>query len=104
MAKDYAKIIYNSKRWQKCRKAYIDERILIDGGLCEECHEALGYIVHHKMLLTADNVNDPNIVYNFDYLEYVCKQCHDLFEGHGVGGKAVTPLIKFDEFGDPIPP
>lgn len=104
MAKDFAKPVYKSKRWLLCRGAYIDHRILVDGGLCEECHEALGYIVHHKILLTAENINDPEIVYNFDYLEYVCKQCHDQFEGHGVGGKSITALIKFDDNGDPIPP
>ena len=103
MAKDFAKQVYKSRRWQKCRKAYIAERILVDGGLCEECHERLGYIVHHKVMLTEANISDPDIVYSFENLEYVCKQCHDQFEGHGVG-KAITELVMFDEHGDPIPP
>lgn len=73
----------------------------MDGGLCEECHMAAGFIVHHKITLTVDNISDPDITLNHDNLEYVCKNCHDNFEGHGVGSK-VKPLFTFDEDGQPI--
>ncbi len=49
MAKDWAKAFYKSAAWQKCRDSYIAKRIAADGGLCEECQEELGYIVHHKI-------------------------------------------------------
>ena len=82
MAKEWAKKIYKRKAWQDCRAAYIAKRVAIDGGMCEECKEELGYIVHHTILLTPDNIDDPDIVYNHDYLEYVCKKCHDNKEDH----------------------
>lgn len=44
MAKDFARSFCASKRWEKCRKSYIDNRINNDGGMCEECHKNLGYM------------------------------------------------------------
>ncbi len=103
MAKEFAKKFYNRKGWKLCKDSYIADRIMIDGGLCEECHEAAGYIVHHKIILTEDNINNPEIALNHDYLEYVCKKCHDQFDGHGIGNKSkYKPLFCFDEAGQPI--
>ena len=73
----------------------------MDGGLCEECHNKPGYIVHHKTALTAGNISDPDISLNNDNLEYVCKDCHDLFDGHGIR-RAIAPLCRFDANGQPI--
>lgn len=101
MAKEFAKSFYNGRGWKKCKTAFISDRIAIDGGLCQVCQEATGYIVHHKVMLTAANITDPDVSLNFDNLMYVCKDCHDEFEGHGVGTK-VKPLCVFDEEGQPI--
>ena len=83
----------------------IDKRILIDGGLCEECHERAGYIVHHRTLLTPANISDPEVSLNHANLEFVCKKCHDNFEGHFYQ-KSPKKLTKceFDAFGMPVPP
>ena len=105
MSKEFAKAFYSSGRWLKCRASYIAERQAIDGGLCEECGEALGYIVHHKITLTESNIHNPDIALNFEYLEYVCKKCHDKFDGH-FKPKTTTdilPMIGFDEDGQPFP-
>lgn len=102
MAKEWAKPFYKSTKWKKCRDSYIAERIAIDGGMCETCKQNLGYIVHHKILLTPDNINDPDIALNHDCLEYDCKECHDQFDGHGVGKKTKL-LCEFDSNGQPIP-
>ena len=102
MAKDFAKSFYNSKRWQQCRNSYIAKRIAIDGGACEECRRQQGYIVHHKVILTQSNINDPDIALNHEKMKYVCKDCHDEYEGHGVGHGKVKPLCIFDEHGQPI--
>lgn len=56
--KEFAKAFYWGKRWKTCKKSYIEKRILIDGGLCEECKKNLGYIVHHKIHLNEYNIND----------------------------------------------
>ena len=39
----------------------------------------------------------------YSNLEFVCKDCHDQFDGHGVA-KSLTQKIFFDAAGDPIPP
>ena len=103
MAKEWAKAFYKSAKWFKCKNAYIKYRIQIDGGLCEECHDKPGYIVHHKTALTPENIMNPEISLNHYNLEYVCKDCHDAFEGHGVGNpNKIKPLCRFDENGQPI--
>ena len=49
--------------------------------LCERCL-ARGLIrqgdeVHHKIRLTPENINDPNISLNWENLEMLCKECHE---------------------------
>lgn len=101
MAQEWAESFYNSSKWRKCRNAYIQNRILIDGGLCEECKDNLGYIVHHKVILCSENISNPEVTLNHSNLEYVCKDCHDAFDGHGLN-KSMKPLCMFDEEGQPI--
>lgn len=76
MAQEWAKNFYKSPKWIRCRNAYIQQRIVTDGGLCEECHNKPGYIVHHKTILTADNISDPDISLNTDNLEYEIGRAH----------------------------
>ena len=71
------KQFYKSALWQRTRQAYIQMRIAIDGGMCETCHNELGYIVHHKVWLNDTNVNDPSIALSFDNLKYDCLTCHN---------------------------
>lgn len=101
MAKPWAIPFYNSQQWRRCRDAYIRERRRIDGGVCQVCRENLGYIVHHKIPLTPENITDPDITLNWDNLSYECKPCHDLHEGHRVG-VSLENVCVFDENGDPI--
>ena len=104
MAKEWAKPFYNSKAWQRCRESYIEHRRSIDGGLCEVCGAELGYIVHHKILLTEENINDPTITLNPANLRWECKRCHDREEGHYIGaGKNETERnVIFTNDGDVI--
>lgn len=102
MAKEWSKAFYNSKAWKRCRDSYIASRIAVDGGTCEECREEQGYIVHHTNILTPKNINNPDITLNHKLMKYVCKSCHDKYEGHGVGHDKVKPLCIFDENGQPI--
>jgi hypothetical protein len=101
MAQLWAKGFYNSGHWKRCRDGYIKERIRIDGGLCEVCRERLGYIVHHEIILTSENIKDPDVSLNWKYLSYECKPCHDLHEGHGVS-RSAEPVCVFDDDGNPI--
>lgn len=100
MAKEFSKAFYKSKAWQSCRRSYIANRVLVDGGMCERCKIRVGYIVHHKVTLTAENIKDPYIALNHSQLEYLCKPCHDNEHFNDMHGEA----CKFDENGQPIPP
>lgn len=101
MAKEFAKRFYNSKRWKKCRKSYISNRVLVDGGLCEVCKKELGYILHHKQEITLTNINDVDITLNHCNLEYVCHDCHN--DEHNKFNISRL-LCDFDEDGQPIDP
>jgi 5-methylcytosine-specific restriction enzyme A len=77
MAQDFARSFYKSKAWKNCRAAYISYRQSVDGGLCETCHDRLGYIVHHKTWITPENINDPEVTLNHRNLKYDCQVCHN---------------------------
>ena len=103
MAQSWARPFYNSTAWIRARDLYIKTRMLVDGGMCEECHRRPGYIVHHRVALTRENVKDLDVSLGMDNFEYVCKECHDSFEGHGAGGHGKAERIcEFDENGQPI--
>lgn len=76
MAREFAKAFYKSAAWQICRAAYI-KRV---AGLCEDCLAkglyVPGKVVHHTILLTPENINDPSVSLNFENLRYVCQNCH----------------------------
>ena len=91
--KPYAAAFYSSKAWQRCRAGY--RRSV--GGLCERCRArgliVPGEIVHHKVHLTPENINNPDIALNWSNLELLCRDCHA--EVH----KKNKKRYKVDEFG-----
>ena len=99
MAQDFARQFYYSKAWKDCKRAFISNRISEDGGMCQICHEQPGYIVHHRVILTPENITNAEITLNTDNLEFVCHDCHNkihFVERYNLdyGG--------FDEHGQPI--
>lgn len=76
MAKEFSRAFYKSRTWQDCRNSYAAYR----GHLCEMCLRrgilARGEIVHHKIPLTPENIEDPEIALNFNNLELLCRSCH----------------------------
>ena len=91
MAKEWAKGFYNSKRWLKARDSYIKSVY----GLCEICGDA-GFIVHHTIELTPENIDDPEISLCHDNFEYLCLPCHNQTHGSGT----TPPGIRFDDEGN----
>jgi 5-methylcytosine-specific restriction endonuclease McrA len=91
--KDYAKGFYSSKAWQKCRAAYKKSV----GGLCEVCLSkgliVPADIVHHKIPITPENINDPHITLDWSNLQCVCADCHAQFH------IAKQKRYKLDELG-----
>ena len=61
--------------WRRCAAGYKKKVIY-----CERCAKkglsVPGVEVHHKIRLTPDNVNDPEIALNWDNLELLCLACH----------------------------
>lgn len=76
MARDFAKEFYNSPAWKACRVAYRKQV----GGLCERCYArgiyTAGVIVHHKIHLTPETIQRPEIALDFANLELLCRDCH----------------------------
>lgn len=90
--KEWAKHFYKSKAWRECRDAYFVSR----HGLCERCGQP-GKIVHHKIYLTPENIDDPDVTLNWDNLELLCQTCHNA-EHHS--GDILPEGLRFDENGD----
>lgn len=76
MAKAFAKKFYSTSAWRECRNAYAASR----GHLCERCISrgilSYGEIVHHKIELTPENIDNPDVTLNFQNLELLCRFCH----------------------------
>jgi 5-methylcytosine-specific restriction enzyme A len=100
MAKAFAKAFYNSKAWKQCRESYI----VSVHGLCERCISkgkiTPGYIVHHRILLTPSNINDPEVSLNHKHLEYVCLDCHNV--EHQGSSEVIREGLEFDSEGNII--
>lgn len=91
--KEFAKRFYKSKAWQSTRLAYLKSV----GGLCERCLKKGLYvpaeIVHHKIYIDEQTINDPSVTLSWSNLEAVCRNCHE--DEHYTG----TKRYKVDEFG-----
>lgn len=92
MAKDFAKSFYNSQAWVNVRNSFFIEKL----GMCERCSNP-GEIVHHKIYITPDNINDPNITLNKNNLELLCRTCHNL---EHEGTSSTRQGIVFNSNGD----
>lgn len=90
--KDFAKSFYTSRAWKNCRRAYAASV----GGLCEDCKAngliTPGEIVHHKIELTPENINDPAVTLSWSNLKLVCRECHAKKHGARERRYTVDPL------------
>jgi len=102
MAREFSKKFYRSKAWQQCRASYIASV----HGLCESCLKKNivnpGYIVHHTVKITPENINDPSITLNHKLLRYDCLECHNADELNEHGFKSQARCM-FDIEGNVIP-
>lgn len=67
-----------------CRKPWRDLSYSLKieaNGKCNRCKESIldfkYLIAHHKVELTEDNVDEPNISLNPKLIEIICHQCHN---------------------------
>lgn len=73
---------YRSKEWREFRAYLIAERTREDGFVYDEITgkpivKAYDIILHHKIELTLDNVNDANITLNPDNIQVVSFRTHN---------------------------
>jgi 5-methylcytosine-specific restriction endonuclease McrA len=73
---------YKSSAWRRCAASYAQGQAWI----CERCgnrninpdRSIYGQLqVHHKIPITLENINDPNIALNHENLELLCITCHN---------------------------
>lgn len=94
MSQSFAKKFYRSLAWRQCRTAYIASIY----GLCAKCDNEPGLILHHKIALNSQNINNPDITLNFDNLEFLCLTHHN-----AINGKQAEQRYFFDSNGNVIP-
>ena len=79
--KPFAEKFYKSPAWKNTSAAYAKSQ----GYLCELCWAkgsvTPGEIVHHKIHITPDNIDDPSITLNWDNLQLLCRKHHALIHG-----------------------
>ena len=67
--------------------------------LCERCFARGEYtpakVVHHKIWITPENVDDPHITLNFDNFQRLCQDCHA-----AVHSSTPESRVTFDENGN----
>ena len=86
-----ARKFYDSAVWKKCRASYIASVF----GLCERCRRP-GTILHHKVEINDDNINDPEVTLNHANLAFFCIECHNsIHQKYGV----TREDVRFDERG-----
>ena len=77
MAAKWTHGFYQSARWIRNSKAYLAS---VDG-LCERCRArgilTPAVIVHHRIHLTPERMNDPQLTMGWDNLEALCQDCHN---------------------------
>ena len=88
-----------------CRKDYLDlaqaEKIK-SGGICAHCGKIFDLQElrpHHKIELTLDNIDDPNITLNPNNIEVICHDCHNAI--HNRFGNVITAKRIFLVYGSP---
>lgn len=105
----FAHKFYHSKAWQDVRSLAWDRA----HGLCERCasqgETVPADVIHHKIPLSAENVNNLSISLNPDNLIALCNECHTIVHQElGIGamnGKGETTLrVRFDKNGNIIKP
>ena len=103
----FAKPFYKSASWQGARQVVWDRA----HGLCERCMEngemKPADVVHHKVPLNPENVNDPDISLNPENLIALCHDCHtEVHQELGVGAmngrKEEEPRVGFDAEGNVV--
>ena len=106
VAQDWAVAFYHSPAWRHNRNAYMQMELdtpygIIPPLMCERCYAngdmRPAKVVHHKIHLTPDNIDDPHVTLSFDNFQRLCQDCHAF-----VHTGYEPPRYAFDEHGNLI--
>lgn len=100
---------YKSREWETFRQVIINDNTDSNGYVhCAMCGKPIlkkyDLIIHHKIELTDDNVNDYNISLNPDNVMCVHFTCHNKIHerfGYGTGGRVYKPKQVYIVYGAP---
>lgn len=97
---------YRQKPWINLRRILMHERLNEEGMLiCEHCGKPIikdyDAILHHKIELTPQNVNDDAIAYNPENLAFVHLKCHNEIHNRFGGRKASWQRKVYYVYGAP---
>lgn len=84
---------YYSKAWRRLSRAFLLSKHYI----CERCGKPAGF-AHHRVYITAANIENPDITLNAANLEALCFACHNA--EHFSAGGAIAAGLLFDENGN----
>lgn len=87
--KEWAESFYKSPAWKKCRDSFMSSK----NWICERCG-APAKIAHHIEYLNPHNINNPFVSLNWDNLECLCQECHNIEHS------AEVNTVFFDEAGN----
>lgn len=111
--RDFARRFYKSKAWKATRDAYMRHPVETEAGtcppgMCERCFASgllvAAEIVHHRIHVEPDTVNDPNVTLDFGNLERLCRKCHadEHPEIYGRKPEDAAPRVRFDVDGNVV--
>ena len=107
LAREFAKSFYKSRNWETTQAYCMSRPIYTSCGvvppyMCELCfqHGLLkpAKVVHHKIHLSPDNINDPKISLDPANLQRLCQDCHALVHSKNQS----KPRVTFDEDGNMV--
>ncbi len=103
MSRKFATSFYHSPAWLHNRKAYMERPIdtpwgIVPPGMCERCFEqgklTPAKVVHHKVHLNPDNIDDPSVTLAYENFQRLCQDCHAF-----VHSGTTEMRVAFDEHG-----
>lgn len=93
---------YNSRAWRRLSRSFAESKCYI----CELCGNKWAnpdivpfnkqFHVHHKIELTEENIDNPDIALNESNLMLLCQHCHNAVTTQK---EVLAPGLEFDENG-----
>ena len=91
VAREFAEAFYHSSAWKQAQRLAMQ----LHYGVCEKCGRP-AKIIHHKIWLTPENINNQDIALGQDNLMALCIDCHNRIHAKAA---SVREGLEFDGSG-----